>query len=136
MRYLYLAVVGMVLLGSCKKAVEKTQLDALMKLITSGQWKVTTYKKDGTDITSQFSAYRFQFKEGGTVDAIKDDRVDKTGTWVGNTADLTIQSSFGAVEAPLSLLNGTWYVTKTSLTFVESNQQVNGEARFLRLDKL
>lgn len=136
MRYLFLALVGMVLLGSCKKAVEQTQLDALMKLITSGQWKVTTFKQDATDITSQFAAYRFQFKENGTVDAIKEDRVEKTGTWAGNATDLTIQSSFGAVEAPLNLLNGTWYITKTSLTFVESNQQANGKTMFLRLDKL
>ena len=136
MRYIILAIVGMVLLGSCKKAVEQTQLDALMKLITSGQWKVTSFKKDATDITSQFADYKFQFKEEGTVDAIKNGRVDKTGTWAGNTTNLSIQSSFGAVEAPLNLLNGTWYVTKTSLTFVESNQQVNGETHFLRLDKL
>jgi hypothetical protein len=136
MRYIFLAIVGVVLLSSCKKVVEQVQLNALMKLITSGQWKVTTYKKDVTDITSQFAAYRFQFKEEGTVDAIIDSRVDKTGTWSGNTTNMSIQSSFGAVEAPLSLLNGTWYVTKTSLTFVESNQQVNGETLFLRLDKL
>lgn len=136
MRYLFLAVLGMVLLGSCKKTVEKTQLDALMKLITSGQWKVTTFNQGGNDVTSQFAAYRFQFKEEGTVDAIKEDRVDKTGTWAGNTTDLTITSSFGTVEAPLILLNGIWYVTKTSLTFVEANQQVNGETRLLRLDKL
>ena len=136
MRYIFLAIVGMVLLGSCKKAIEQTQLDALMKLITSGQWKVTSFKKDATDITSQFADYKFQFKEEGTVDAIKDGRVDKTGTWAGNTTNLSIQSSFGAVEAPLNLLNGTWYVTKTSLTFEESYQQVNGETHFLRLDKL
>ena len=64
------------------------------------------------------------------------DQVEKTGNWAGNTTNLSIQSSFGHVEAPLSLLNGTWYVTKTSLTFVESNQQVDGETLFLRLDKL
>lgn len=136
MRNLFLLVMAVVFMGSCKKTVERTQLDALMKLITDGRWKVTSYKQDGADITGQFAVYSFQFKENGTVDAIKEERVDKTGTWVGNTTNLTIQSSFGNVEAPLNLLNGTWSVTKTSITFVESRQQVNAEERFLRLDKL
>lgn len=135
MRKIVLLVLVVFFMGSCKKAIEQTQLDALMKLITNGQWKVTTYKQDATDVTAQFAAYAFQFKEEGTVDAIKSGQVDKTGTWVGNTSNLTIQSSFGNVEAPLNLLNGTWSVTKTSTTFVESRQQVNGEERFLRLDK-
>ena len=135
MRNFVLLALVVLFTGSCKKAVEQTQLNALMKLITNGQWKVTTYKRDAADVTTQFASYSFQFKEGGTVDAIKNGQVEKTGTWVGNTTDLTIQSSFGNVEPPLNLLNGTWYVTKTSTTFVESRQQVNAEERFLRLDK-
>ena len=135
MRNLVLVALVMLFMGSCKKAVENTQLDALMKLITNGQWKVTAFKRNGVDDTAQFANYSFQFKNDGTVDAIKEGRVDKTGTWVGNTSNLTIQSSFGNVELPLNLLNGTWSVTKTSTTFVESRQQVNSEERFLRLDK-
>ena len=105
MRNLVLLVLVVLFMGSCQKVVEQTQLNALMKLITNGQWKVTTYKQDGVDVTSQFEPYSFQFKESGTVDAIKNGQVDKTGTWVGNTTNLSIESSFGNVEPPPNLLN-------------------------------
>lgn len=135
MRYFVLLMLGALLLGSCNKKIEQVQLNALMDVITSGQWQVTSYVKGTENITSHFAPYSFQFKRDDTVDAIKDGAVEKTGSWVGNPTDLTIQSSFGNIAAPLSLLNGTWKVTKTSTTFVESNQVVAGEQRYLRLDK-
>lgn len=124
------------LLSGCEKTVEQKQLDALMELITSGQWKVTSFKQDNSDITSRFAPYSFQFRRNETVEALKNGVVDKTGTWVGNATARTIQSSFGNVEEPLRLLNGTWQITKTSTTFVEANQRINAETRTLRLDKL
>lgn len=136
MRYIVLLLAGLILAGSCRKQVEQVQMDALMNLITNGQWKVTSFKKGSEDVTSQFALYNFQFKKNETVDAIKNGAVEKTGTWLGSAADLTIKSSFGNVTEPLSLLNGTWQVTKTSTTHVEANQEVNGQKLLLRLDKL
>jgi len=136
MRYIVLLLACWVLAGSCKKQVEQVQMDALMNLITNGQWKVTYFKKGSTDITTQFSPYQFQFKRNETVDAIRSGTVEKTGTWRGNALEKTIQSSFGNVAEPLSLLNGMWLVSKTSLTHVEASQDVNGQKLSLRLDKL
>ena len=82
-----------------------------------------------------FSGYRFQFKDDNTVDAIKNGAVEKTGSWVGNATSRTIVSNFTNAAAALMLLNGTWYVNDSGLTYVVASQTVNGEARNLRLDK-
>ena len=136
MRYIVLLLAGLILTGSCKKQVEQVQMDALMNLITNGQWKVTSFKKGSEDVTGQFAPYNFQFKKNETVDAIKNGTVEKTGTWLGSATERTIKSSFGNVTEPLSLLNGTWLISKTSTTHVEASQEVNGQILSLRLDKL
>ena len=136
MRLIVVLMLSVFLLGSCKKTVENAQLNALMTLITSGHWKVTSFKKENTYVTGQFADFAFQFKDNGTVDALRNGVVVKTGTWVGNTTDLTIQSNFDNAGEPLNLLNGTWFVKKTSLTHVEATRQVNAELWALRLDKL
>ena len=136
MRYIVLLLAGLILAGGCKKQVEQVQMDALMNLITNGQWKVTLFKKGSEDVTGQFAPYIFQFKKNETVDAIRNGTVEKTGTWLGSVTEQTIKSSFGNVTEPLGLLNGTWLVSKTSTTHVEASQEVNGQKLALRLDKL
>lgn len=136
MRLLIGIVLGMFLLSGCKKTVENAQLDALMNLITTGQWQVSSFVKGNLNVSEQFTAYAFQFKSNETVDAISNGAVVKTGTWVGNTTNLTIQSNFENAGLPLNLLNGTWSIKKTSTTYVEATRQVNAELWALRLDKL
>lgn len=134
MRFLICAVAVLCFAG-CKKTVEKTQQDLLIKLITTGQWSVTSYVKGPNDITPDFSAYKFQFKEDRTVDAIKSNAVEKTGSWDGSMETKTIVSNFTNANTTLTLLNGNWYITDSGLTYVISTQTVNGELRKLRLDK-
>ncbi|MFN2457411.1 MAG: hypothetical protein ABR502_04345 [Chitinophagaceae bacterium] len=120
---------------SCKKAIEEIQKDLVVEAMTSGQWVVTNYVKGTSNITSDFSGYAFVFKENKTVDAIKTGSVQHTGTWDGNANAQTITSSFNNANVPLTLLNGTWSITRNNWTFVEATQTVNGEVRTLRLDK-
>jgi hypothetical protein len=117
------------------KTVEEQQKDLLVQLITNGQWAVTTYTKGTVDRTADFSGYKFQFKDNNTVDAIKNGAVEKTGSWVGNATTRTIQSEFTNAAPALMLLNGTWYVDDSGLTYVKASQTVSGEPRILRLDK-
>lgn len=135
MKTLLCTLFAFVIITGCNKTKEQRGEDLLMKLITSGQWVVTNYRKGGTNITADFSQYRFQFKENKTVDAIKNNTVEKTGTWDGSITNKTIISSFTNAAAPLMLLNGTWRITDSGLTFVEASQTVDGEERLLSLDK-
>ena len=130
-------VVALVLLAlsSCKKFVESVQEDLVVKAMTDGQWRVTSFKRDNNDVTASFSSYTFQFRQDKSVEAISNGAVESRGTWNGNAEKKTIASSFTNAAVTLMLLNGTWQITNNSWTFVEATQTVNNEVRTLRLDK-
>lgn len=135
MKYLLSMLCACILLFSCKETIEDVKEDAVIKIMVSGQWSVSSYNRGTTSETAQFSGYRFQFYENGTVAALKNGEVEKTGTWVGHTADLSITSNFTTNTLPLSLLNGKFQITNSGQTFVEAKMTVNGELHQLRLDK-
>ena len=110
--------------------------NAVLDAMTSGYWKVVSFKTGAVDVSSDFSGYKFQFKENLTVDAINQTTVEKTGSWNADTNAKTITSTFLNASNPLILLNGTWQITRSDWTFVEASQTVNGELRSLRLEKI
>lgn len=107
----------------------------MIKAMTDGEWRVTRYVNNGTDITADFADYRFKFQKNNTVDAVKNGTVEKSGTWAANAEARTIASNFVAANPTVTLLNGTWTITKNSWTYVEANQTSGSEVRTLRLDK-
>jgi hypothetical protein len=121
--------------SGCKKAVEKLQEDAVLQAMTEGKWLVSKYLNGNNDITDQFTTYRFQFHSNRTVDAIKNNILEKSGTWDASTENKTILANFVNSQNPLTFLNGTWTLTKYSWNYVEATMTVNFEERFLRLDK-
>jgi PBP1b-binding outer membrane lipoprotein LpoB len=129
-------VLIVLLLTGCKKFIEKKKEDVIVNAMTSGQWVVTSFSQNSIDITSSFSGYKFQYYSNNTVDAIKNNVVEKTGTWNGDAASLTISANFTNVVEPLSLLNGNWHIDNNSWTFVLASQNMAGDSRILRLDKL
>lgn len=129
-------IASFLLLAGCKKVVESVQENIVIKAMTDGQWKVTKFKRDATDATSEFTPYQFQFRADNTVEAIKAGAVENKGTWAADAGARTISSSFNSnASSTLQLLNGTWAITNNSWSFVEAAQTVNGEVRTLRLDK-
>ena len=135
MKKLYIPLFFVLLLGCTKKAVEQAQTNIVIQAMTSGQWKVTSFTRAGTDVTASFSPYLFQFNTNLTVDAINGGTVEKTGSWNADATAQTISSNFTNASDPLDLLNGTWAITNNSWTWVQASQTVNGEYRTLRLDK-
>ena len=120
---------------SCKKIIENAQEDLVVKAMTDGQWRVTKFTRDNNNVTSDFAAYKFQFRSNKTVEAINNGAVETAGNWEGNATARTIASNFSTANQTVSLLNGTWLITNNSWTFVEATQTVNNEVRTLRLDK-
>jgi hypothetical protein len=125
----------LVSLSGCKKAIEKIQEDAIIRAMTDGQWKVTSFTVNGTDITSNFSSYKFQYYSNKTVDAINNGTVERTGTWDGDAGTMTTSANFAGAPTPLSLINGSWHIDNNSWTFVVASQQ-GAETKTMRLDKL
>jgi hypothetical protein len=131
----FLIILSLVCLVGCKKIIEKKAENAIMKAMTDGQWVITSFVSDSTNITSDFSAYRFQYFDNYTVDAIKNGTVENTGNWEGDVQAMNISASFPNATNPLILLNGTWHVTDNSWTYVEATMTVGSTVRSLRLDK-
>ena len=121
---------------SCKKAKESIYEDLVIKAMTNGQWVVTSFTLNGTNITSDFSGYKFQYYSNKTVDAIKNGTVEKTGTWDGNASTMTTSANFPSAVNPLLMINGNWSIVNNSWTFVVATQTVGTDVKNMRLDKL
>jgi hypothetical protein len=120
---------------SCQKTVENAAENAILNAMTDGQWVVTSFTTNGTDITSDFTGYKFQYKRDYTVDAIKNGTVEKTGTWQADAVAMNITGNFPNASNPLLLINGTWHITDNGWTYVKATMTVGSETRTLRLDK-
>jgi hypothetical protein len=131
---LFLLLSGLLLASSCKKYVQRQETNALISIMTSGVWMVTHYADSGTDITSNFSGYTFQFYANGTVDAIKAGMA-QPGTWVGNINAHTITSNFPAAGSPLDKLNAVWTITDSYTDSVSANCVIGTDTNYLSLKK-
>jgi hypothetical protein len=123
-------------LPGCKKAIENLQQDLVIKAMTDGQWKITNFEHNSANITSQFSAYKFQYYSNKTVDAINNGIVEITGTWDGNASTMTTSANFTNPPQPLGLINGNWHIDNTSWTYVIASQTTGSDTKIMRLDKL
>ncbi|MBC7905024.1 MAG: hypothetical protein H7Y27_16470 [Gemmatimonadaceae bacterium] len=132
---LYLLLI-LVLAGfSCKKAIEKQKTNIIIEAMTNGRWYVELYKDNGTDVTSNFSGYEFQFYENSTVDGIAG-AVTKKGTWNADINNYTIVASFPQTFGqPLTMLNYTWKITDSYLDYVEANTVTGSGTNILHLRK-
>jgi len=130
-----LIIISLACLTGCKKVIEKKAETAIMNAMTDGQWVITTFISNGTNITTDFSAYRFQYFTNYTVNAIKSGNVENTGNWEGDVNTMSIFANFPNATNPLLLLNGTWHVTDNSWTYVKATMTIGNETRTLRLDK-
>lgn len=135
MKKIILCFLLIVLITGCKKTVENIQQDLVIQAMTDGQWGVTNFTLNGTNITSDFSTYKFKYYSNKTVDAIKSGTVEKTGTWDGNAASMTTWANFTSPPYPLNLINGSWHIDRNSWTYVEATQIAGTETRIMRLDK-
>ena len=103
--------------------------------MTSGQWKVVSFIDEGTDVTAEFSAYKFQFLENRTVQAIKNNAVEITGNWDANADNYTITSNFSTTANPLVRLNRTFQITDAGDNYVVAIT-TSAPIRSLRLEKV
>ena len=122
-------------LVGCKKTVEDVQEDLVVRAMTDGQWVITSFTQNSTNITADFSTYKFKYYSNKTVDAIKNGATEKTGNWDGNATAMTTWANFPSANYPLTLINGTWNITNNGWTFVVATQTNGSETKTMRLDK-
>jgi len=130
-----LLITTMLLGSACSKTVEEKKQDLVIQAMTDGQWGVTSFTLNGTNITADFATYRFKYYENKTVDAIKNGTVEKTGQWDGDASTMTTWANFSGAVNPLDLINGSWHIDRNSWTYVEASQTSGGNTKTMRLDK-
>jgi len=130
-----LLITTMLLASACSKTVEDKKQDLVIQAMTDGQWGITSFTLNGTNITADFATYRFKYYENKTVDAIKSGTVEKTGQWDGDASTMTTWANFSGAIYPLDLINGSWHIDRNSWTYVEASQISGGNTKTMRLDK-
>lgn len=135
MKKLFTLFVVAFALTNCGRTIQQVGEDLVIKAMTDGQWKITKFTQNGSDITSSFSSYKFQYYSNKTVDAINNGVTERTGNWDGNATSMTTWANFPGATEPIALINGTWNITKNSWTYVEATQTNGTETKTLRLDK-
>jgi hypothetical protein len=103
-------------INGCKKAEQKVKETLLTNLITGNVWVVTRFDSAANSIQPYFESYEFKFNKDGTVNAVKADVIEASGTWLGSEAGESITSSFPTAAYPINKLAGIWLVTNTDLT--------------------
>lgn len=135
MKKVLVPFVLLLFLTSCKKVKENFLHDAIITAMTNGQWVITSFTQNGSDLTSGFSGYKFQYYNNKTVDALKNGILQQTGTWDGSASTMTTWASFPGAPLPLNLINGNWHIDNNSWTFVVASQTIGTDSKTMRLDK-
>ena len=120
---------------SCKKFIQQQEQNAIVDLVTKGQWRVTGYIDHQTDtLTNDFAGYLFQFNENGTVYGVKFGQ-QTNGTWSADVSKKSITSNFPTASYPITLLNHTWTITDSYTDSVAAKTPVDSSFNILNLHK-
>src|SRR5450432_2841975 len=121
--------------SSCKKFIAQQEQNAIVNLVTKGQWRITGYIDPQIDtLTNDFLGYSFQFNENGTVYAVKFGQ-QTNGTWSANVSNKSITSNFPSATYPISLLNHTWTITDSYTDSVAAKTPIDSSFNILNLHK-
>jgi hypothetical protein len=131
---LFILILGGIWTSSCKKLVHQEEENVILNIMTNGQWYVTNYTQNDTDITNTFSGYSFQFRTNGTVSGIIGG-VSTNGTWSANISSHSITSNFPTAGDPLDKLNAIWTITDSYPDSVSANAVINTATNYLSLKK-
>jgi len=117
---LFVAVVMLsFIFSSCEKAEQFIQKAVIKQIITSDRWVVEAFTVSGTDVTTEYTPFEFEFNTNGTVTAFR--ATDATvGDWKEDINTMSIETHFNSAVEPLQRFNTTWYIGKTAATYVEA----------------
>jgi hypothetical protein len=133
---LLIVVLGLIALSSCKKYIRKQEEKAVLSIMTDGNWIVSGYKQNDSDITAAFSGYLFKFDANNTVTGTKGS-ISVAGQWSDNIVARTITANFPGADVPLVYLNETWTIkdSYTDSVSAKCTDTVNHTTNILQLKK-
>ena len=121
---------------SCKKYVQQQEQKEALSIMTDGEWYVSGYLQNDSDITASFSGYLFKFDADNTLTATNG-TLSAAGQWSDNIAALTITTDFPGASTPLVNLNETWKITDSYADSVaaKSTDTLTHTSNILQLKK-
>src|ERR1700722_15687737 len=121
---------------SCKKYIQQQEQKEALAILTDGQWYVSGFQQNDSDITASFSGYLFKFDANNTVTATNGTS-SVPGQWSDNIAALTMTTDFPGASAPLINLNATWKIRGryTDSVAAASTDTLNHTTNILQLKK-
>ncbi len=121
---------------SCKKFIQQAEKKEALAVMTDGEWYVSGYLQNDSDITASFSGYLFKFDADNTVTATNG-TLSVAGQWSDNIAARTITTDFQGASTPFVNLNETWKITDsyTDSVAAKSTDTVRHTSNILQLKK-
>jgi hypothetical protein len=121
---------------SCKKYVEQQEENALVAIVTQGQWSVTGYLDHQTkNLTDSFAGYAFQFNANGTLYGTRYGQ-QTNGTYSVDIGNKNITTNFPTAVYPITLLNHTWTITDSYTDSVAAKTAVDTSFNILNIHKI
>lgn len=130
MRVVVVAVSTLLFMSACSKR----KIQKIENNLMNGTWKVTSFKDDGQDKTSQFAGVVFTFNTDGTVTL--NGAVSVKGTWdVAKEDDSNDDDLFDDrhqelilnIPSPYESISDDWEIDKFSDTKIESKDDSNDD---------
>ncbi len=130
MRVVVVAVSTLLVMSACSKR----KIQKIENNLMNGTWKVTSFKDDGQDKTSQFAGVVFTFNTDGTVTL--NGAVSVKGTWdVAKEDDSNDDDLFDDrhqelilnIPSPYESISDDWEIDKFSDTKIESKDDSNDD---------
>ena len=106
-------------------------------IVTSGTWHVSLFVNSGTDETSSFSGYGFEFSASGTLTATKGS-VTKTGTWSTGNSSNKLVIDLGPKDAsnlPYGEISKNWKLISSSSTEIKLGDDNTSSNEYLTFTK-
>jgi len=147
-RFNLLMIAGLLILSSCTKW--QSNQKQITKVSTDGTWMISSYIDDGNDETNDYTSYRFEFLEDGTLNAIdllSSSSTPYIGSWSitdsnssdddDSLADLDFNISFSS-NSLLEDLSDDWDIISFSDTEIKliDVSGGNGGTDYLTLSKI
>ena len=119
----------------CNKPPLPVVEDALVQIMTDGEWSITNFSEGTSSYTQEYAGWRFKFYSTPTktVDAKLNGSLVYTGTWDGSVNTMTFTANFPAATTPVNRIIGTWNVSATGSRVVDATMTVGSVVKVMKL---
>ena len=129
---LFVLLFGAFALLGCSKYSSPNKVK---RIITEGTWKVAYLYINGSDLTSDYNPYAFNFQEDNNIIVVGDPTIDGTWTTDVNKNPTTLELQLTPF-VPFNRLNADWTITLLKNDRLEAEVQTDSGKDLIILTQL